>query len=306
MSLILEGGIMSKDEYRRIIENMHEGVYYVDKNRKITCWNHGAERITGFSASEVINSHCYNNILNHQDSLGNKLCFGGCPLQKSLEDFEVRDALVYLHHKEGHRVPVKVKTFPIFEDGELIGAAEVFTDETENINMFHDMEQLKKLAMYDQLTELPNRRYLDSYLNSKMTEFITVGIPFGIVFMDIDHFKNFNDAYGHDVGDEVLIMVSKSLKSAIRTSDIVGRWGGEEFIAIFTGIGLEEIETISENMRKFVEMSSLREEHDTLGVTISLGGTVVRALDTVESIVKRADQLMYKSKNAGRNKSTIL
>jgi len=301
----LRGEFMDRTEYRKIIENMYDGVYYVDKDREILCWNKAAERITGFKANDVIGSHCYNNVLNHQDKEGNKLCLGGCPLHKTIEDEQARETSVYLHHKEGHRVEVKVRTFPIYDDGELIGAAEVFTDDSTTLAVMSNVEELKYLAMYDQLTELPNRRYIESYLKSKMSEFITVGLKFGILFMDIDHFKAFNDTYGHDIGDDVLRMVSKSFLSAIRSSDLVGRWGGEEFIAVVTGVNANQLQVIAEKIRKLIEMSELRGQNEGLKVTISVGGALITAEDTVESLVKKADLLMYKSKNDGRNRVTI-
>lgn len=213
----------NEDFYKNLLDTVEDGIYCVDNSRKITFWNKGAEIITGFSAAEVVGSYCYNNILNHVDDDGNKLCFGGCPLQETLKDRTNRTASVYLHHKSGHRVSVSVKVIPIVENGIVVGAVETFTDNSKEALIMKDIELLKILANQDQLTELPNRRYTESFLKARMDEFHSLGISFGVIFMDIDHFKSFNDTYGHDIGDEVLKMVSKVYKSAKRSHDIIGR-----------------------------------------------------------------------------------
>jgi PAS domain S-box-containing protein len=95
-----------EDLYAVILGNIHEGVYFVDSERKITFWNKGAERITGYTEGEVVGHFCYDNILKHVNDEGLHLCLGGCPLHQTLSDGQGREALVYLHHKEGYRVPV--------------------------------------------------------------------------------------------------------------------------------------------------------------------------------------------------------
>jgi diguanylate cyclase (GGDEF)-like protein/PAS domain S-box-containing protein len=292
--------------YIEVIENFYEGVYFVDNHRKITFWNKGAERITGFFAEDVLNKYCLNNILNHVDDKGNKLCLQGCPLHKTIEDGFIREAKVYLHHKEGHRVSVNVRTIPLKVDGKIIGAAEIFTDNSEHKKLIDDLEKLKFIAMYDQLTSLANRRYLDAYLESKMIEYQKLDLSFGVVFLDIDHFKNFNDKYGHDVGDEVLKMVSNTLRWVTSNGGMAGRWGGEEFIVIFPLMGEEkDLYELAERTRMLIENSSLRKEKENLQVTCSMGITEVRKSDTIETLIKRADELMYISKATGRNKVTV-
>ena len=296
---------MNKEFYEKMLQNIYEGIYFVDMDRKITFWNKGAERISGFSVEEVLGKCCYDNILNHVDDNGNKLCLNGCPLHKSIKDAKSRESAIYLHHKKGHRVPVSVRTVPIEENGEIIGAVEVFVDNSEKIKIIRDLEKCKEIAMIDQLTRLPNRRYLNTYLESKMSEYKSLGIEFGVAFFDIDHFKKVNDTYGHDVGDEVLTMVSKTYESVLRKSDIVGRWGGEEFIAVFVGIDEEGLWNVSEKIRMLVENSALRSHEINLKVTISIGATMVKKDDTIDDIVKRSDTFMYKSKENGRNRVTV-
>jgi diguanylate cyclase (GGDEF)-like protein/PAS domain S-box-containing protein len=291
--------------YKNMLENIYEGIYFVDNDRRITFWNKGAERITGFSADEVVNKFCYNNILNHVSENGKKLCLGGCPLHKTIEDGETREAAVYLHHKDGHRVPVSIRAVSLMENDEVIGAVEVFVDDSEKHEVLKNLEEYKVIAMRDQLTDLPNRRYIDSFLASRYNEYKVLGINFGVLFMDIDKFKNFNDIYGHDIGDEVLKIVSKSFLAATRAIDLVGRFGGEEFIAIFAGINETVLSEKAEIFRMLIESTVLRTGDKELNVTISIGATLLKEDDTVETIIKRADILLYKSKEDGRNRVTV-
>ncbi len=298
--------ILNNDKvYKDMLENMYEGIYFVDTERKITFWNKGAERITGYLAKEVVGSHCYNNILNHINNDGVELCKTGCPLHKTIEDGIMREAAVYLHHKGGHRVPVSVRTIAINNEGKNIGAVEVFTDDSERHDIIKNIEELKKLAMRDQLTGLPNRRYIDTFIESKMNEFSSLKIPFGIAFMDIDKFKNFNDTYGHDTGDEVLKLVAKTFNAVVRSTDLVGRWGGEEFVAVFSGVDMVSIRKLTEKIRMLVERSTIYRCNEVLKVTISIGATIINETDIIEDIIKRADTLLYQSKSNGRNRVTI-
>lgn len=306
-----DGGI-----YKAMLENMDVGVYFVDKSRQITFWNKGAETISGFSKEEVVGKFCHHDILSHVDEKGNKVCVVGCPLKDTTEDGIPRETVVYLHHKEGHRVRVKVKSFPLYIDNKLVGAGEVFEKLIGNeINKeFRDsctemscsIEELKMLALYDKLTDLPNRRYLESILESRFMEYKHLHLTFGILFMDIDDFRNFNNTYGHDMGDKVLKVVANTFISAIRKTDFVGRWGGEEFIGVFPMVSKIELEAIAEKIRVLTENSVLKESDGSrYNITVSIGGTIINAWDDIESLIKRADEKMYISKQLGKNRVTI-
>ncbi len=293
------------DFYRNMLENIYEGVYFVDHTRKITFWNKGAERISGFTAEEVVGTCCYNNILNHVDEKGNKLCMAGCPLHLTILDGETREAMVYLHHKSGHRVPIMVKAIVMEEEGKVIGAVEIFTDLSEKREVLRSMEEYKQLAMKDQLTGVANRRYIDTFIDSKLFEQRGLGITFGVLFLDIDRFKVFNDTYGHDIGDEVLTMVAKTCEGATRSTDLFGRFGGEEFVAVLVGITPEVLEKKAEQIRMLIESSALRINDMNLCVTVSIGATMAMEEDTEQILLKRADELLYRSKVEGRNRVTI-
>ena len=176
--------------FKNLTDTMSDGIYFVNTMRRITYWNNGAENITGYKASEVVGSSCFDNILAHVDDEGRELCVEGCPLFDTIRDGEKRDITVYLHHKDGHRVPVSISVSPIKSpDKKIIGACEVFRD-ISSIKMNQEMiDNLKKAAFIEPLTGLANRKYIEMKLNSSFMEKTRYNIPFGIIMAEIDKFK---------------------------------------------------------------------------------------------------------------------
>ena len=290
--------------YKTLLDNLYDGVYFVDRDRRITYWNRGAERITGFTSAEVVGKRCSDAILMHVDKEGNVLCRGGCPLADSIADGAERSTKVFLHHKDGHRVPITVRVAPIRDDlGAITGGVEIFSDNTPAVAALERVAEFEQLAYIDPLTGLANRRYAEITLNSRFEELERYDWAFGVIFIDIDRFKDVNDRFGHDIGDEVLKTVAKTLQNSVRSFDVVGRWGGEEFIAVIANVGEEELLATANRFRALVEESSIPAVPG-LRVTISLGATIARTDDDMASILKRVDQLMYESKDAGRNCAT--
>lgn len=292
--------------YKDILDNLHDGLYFVSRERVIIYWNKAAERISGFSADEVVGRSCYDNILLHIDEDGNSLCTGLCPLSATIVDGESRQVEAYLHHREGHRVPVAMRVSPLKDDdGNIIGATELFTDiSNQDVNRLR-IKELEQLAFLDNLTGIANRNYVDRELKSRFGEYKRFGVPFGLLFMDIDHFKTFNDTHGHDVGDDVLKFVANTFVTNGRPFDLYGRWGGEEFVGIIRNIDAEDLKTLGNRMRVLIANSYIRRRWTKLHVTISVGATLVRWGDTQDSLIKRADELLYASKEAGRNCLTL-
>ena len=305
ISMLNERTIMDID-YKSLIENIFDGLYLVDTDRSIIYWNHVAETITGYRAEEVIGRRCRDNILVHVDGNGKSLCLGKCPLAATIKDGLFRDAEVYLHHKDGHRVPVWIRAAPLHDTaGNIIGGAELFTDLSAGNAITTKVKELEKLSFLDSLTQLANRRYLEMELDSRISEKKRYDTDFGIVFMDIDFFKRVNDTYGHGVGDRVLKTVARTFMNTARPSDLMGRWGGEEFIGILKRVDEDGLRSAAERVRALVEKSHLRENGLTLKVTVSIGATLAETTDTADSIVKRADAQLYRSKQNGRNRCTI-
>lgn len=211
-----------------------------------------------------------------------------------------------MHHKLGHRVQVSLRTFPVSDKKEIIvGAVEVFIDNSSSLKILEEFEKLRQEAYLDPLTGVGNRRYGDMFLQTRMYEWQKQFIQFGVIFLDIDHFKLFNDTYGHKTGDDVLVLVARSISNSLRTIDTLARWGGEEFLVILPAASTVIIKAIAERIRILIENSFIIMDNEKLQVTISIGATMSVKEDTIDSVISRADSLMFISKTAGRNRVTI-
>ena len=291
------------DFFKTVLDDLLDGVYIVDQERRILYWNKGAERISGFSARDVLGVHCFDNLLQHVDDEGCQLCTGKCPLAATIQDGCPREADIYLHHKEGHRVPVWVRVSPLRDaEGHITGAVESFTENSSKADAIERLAKLQEVALLDPVTGVGNRRYLEARLHAALDGFRRYGWNFGMLFLDVDNFKQVNDSYGHDTGDKVLRMVARTLGGKLRASDSLGRWGGEEFLALISNTNADNLRATAERSRKLVALSSLQVKASRIEVTISVGATMVQAGDTPDSLVERADRLMYQAKALGRNR----
>lgn len=159
-------------------------------------------------------------------------------------------------------------------------------------------DELKHLAITDKLTNVYNRHKLDETLEIEKKRADRYDSNFGVMVLDIDHFKKINDLYGHHVGDSVLKEFASLLKTNSRDTDIVGRWGGEEFLIIVPETDKQSIEQFAQNIRKRVEFNSFEHiEH----LTVSIGTSIYKKNESIESTVNRADNALYEAKNSGRN-----
>jgi diguanylate cyclase (GGDEF)-like protein/PAS domain S-box-containing protein len=298
---------MDDNFFEEILNSLQDGIYYLDRNRTITYWNRGAEKITGYTAEQVIGRSCRNNILNHVNEQGLVLCNDHCPMAATMQDGAPREVYVYLHHAEGHRIPVQVRSTPIRDkDGNITGAVETFSKGASPEMTERRLRKLQQTALLDPLTAIGNRRHLESRLKIRMVDFTENEVVFGLLFCDIDHFKAINDTYGHNLGDKVLRMVAQTLRENIRESDTIGRWGGEEFLVILQDMDENSLRVIGEKLLHLVRRSHLiLPDKHILSVTISIGGTLVRKNETIDAVVDRADRLMYQSKANGRNRMTV-
>ena len=286
-----------------LLERVSDGIYFVTRDRHITYWNRGAEEITGFPAEEVAGRSCAEGILRHVTDAGRQLCLHGCPLAGVMKDGVPRTAEVYLHHKDGHRVPVTIRSEPIRDEtGAITGAAEVFTSRLPNGPAQAD-RRLNDDAL-DPVTGVATRRVGELHLESLVHAAAEGGQSLGVLFLDADHFKSINDTFGHGVGDQVLRMVGTSASSGLRAQDQVIRWGGEEFLALLPGVALGTLEAAAERIRMLVENSWIQHGADQARLTVSIGATMALVDDSPQSLVDRADHLMYASKHAGRNRVT--
>jgi len=169
------------------------------------------------------------------------------------------------------------------------------------------MEKLQKLAVTDGLTKLYNSRSFYSQLETEIDRFNRYRHPLALLLLDLDHFKDYNDSYGHLEGDKVLVRFSQIIKSCLRTNDSAYRYGGEEFTVILPETAGAEARTVAQRIRSALEAERfLPENGKEVQITISIGVTQYHSKEDLSTFIQRADKAMYLSKQNGRNKVSVL
>ncbi|MCQ8106102.1 GGDEF domain-containing protein [Methylomonas sp. SURF-2] len=159
-----------------------------------------------------------------------------------------------------------------------------------------------QMAYTDPLTKTHNRTAFNDTLMREIIRANRCGQNLSLIFVDVDHFKSINDQYGHHCGDMALASVASWIKDSVRASDVVFRFGGEEFVILLADTNLESADTIAERVRSDIESHTLAYGMDVLNITASLGVSTLKDNDDTESLIKRADTAMYQAKQRGRNR----
>ena len=286
-----------------LLDGLSEAVYLVDRDRTISFWNKECERLSGYSARDVVGRKCFDDILRHIDDEGRRLCLQLCPLAHTMRDGQTRRCRVWLHHREGHRLPVKIVAQPIRDhNGVIIGAIEAFTDDSSLAATRARLAEMERLAMVDSLTDVPNRRYLEMALSSRLAELRRYGVAVSVAILDLDDFKKVNDRFGHAVGDAVLKMIATALAANERTEDVVARLGGDEFVVVLQHADEETASQICERLRTLIAGSELEQDGIAVSVTASFGVTAATSEDDLDSVMRRADARLYHAK---RQRNTV-
>ncbi len=233
------------------------------------------------------------------------------PLETLQEKSTLRDAINFMKNKHYKRIVVvdeKEKIVSIMLQRELISLsyskwATIMKEYSSELSQINEMlnkktKKYEQMASMDQLTGLYNRYKFTELFVSLYSTMTKRNNEMSLIMMDIDHFKNINDTYGHNVGDKVLVDLSLILKKHFRNVDIIGRWGGEEFVALMPTANMENSKKIAEKIRLAIKEAKLL---DDLQVTASFGVTQIKMGDTLEAIIGRADDALYEAKKSGRD-----
>jgi diguanylate cyclase (GGDEF)-like protein/PAS domain S-box-containing protein len=315
----------SEEHFRMLAENMADIVWRADAQMCFTYINTADQRLRGFSREEVIGTHLRDNLtLQGQDTLeeqhrtrreleiaGNK----GVPLKYELP----------MRHKNGGEVWVEMSSVPIYgSDGDINGyqgvgrdiskrrrhEAQLLQSHQQLENQFNQVVEeksvLQELATRDPLTGIYNRRYLDAVLSRELARSKRERKQLAIMMLDLDHFKRVNDQYGHAAGDEVLKALAGLLKKGARESDLIFRYGGEEFVAVMPNMSADQALERVESWRKQLEKMSIVFADFEISITLSAGIAVFPDHgESPSQLLARADEMLYKSKQEGRNRITV-
>jgi len=183
--------------------------------------------------------------------------------------------------------------------------ARLLASKQEIGDLKENLEAVRTESLTDPLTTLANRKYFDHALAGAIADSASDGTPLSLLMIDIDHFKNFNDSYGHLTGDQVLRLVAVAVKQNVKGQDIAARYGGEEFTVVLPQTALRSAITVADHIRRAVMTKELmkRSTGEHLGrVTISIGVAALRAGESMASLIERADTCLYAAKRTGRNR----
>lgn len=290
----------SEERHRLLADNAADVIWTMDLEGRFSYISPSVEKLRGYTVEEIMAQTpeevlCPDSLIHMQEGLARAInsVQNGLPFQVFRGELEQPC-------KDGSTVWTEATVSGIYsEDGRFIGMLGVTRDISERKLM---EEEIRRLSITDKLTQSFNRLKLDETLEQQFESSKGGGVPFAIIILDIDHFKLVNDTYGHQVGDRVLIELVEALHDNVRAGDVVGRWGGEEFLIILPETTLADATVLAERLRQAVAGHAF----STAGqVTISLGVSAFTTDSSPESIVSRADTALYQAKEKGRNRVEV-
>jgi diguanylate cyclase (GGDEF)-like protein/putative nucleotidyltransferase with HDIG domain len=292
------------------LEQVYDGFFLVDSDLRYVIWSTGAERLLGHRIADLSGRMWNSAPLGYSDPAAKGVPNStDSPLQCVLSTRQPHARTLQLRRADGSLMVVETQTLPLVDArGHLQGVLEAFRgpDRSQRAPQGY-RDQLRRAACTDPLTGLSNRGELERLLKQTLEDAqgIEWAEPFSVVFLDVDHFKKINDSFGHAAGDAVLQAVAECLRSEAHSSEIVGRYGGEEFIIICPGAVNDFAVRRAERFRQAVARLKVRELQGRR-ITASFGVSQAEEEDTVHDVIDRADRALYMAKNHGRNQTQSL
>ncbi len=285
-----------------IVQRFEDGVVAVDNHHCIILFNAGAERIFGYKAEEVLGRHL-NILLPERFHLQHDVMIAEfAATQEYAKKMAERSRELFGCRKGGEEFEANIFIIKT-GSGPEAGFAAVVRDISEDKKT---EDELVRLATTDPLTGAYNRREFKSLADGESVRANRYNRPLSIMMLDLDHFKRLNDTYGHAAGDKALQKFTTLCCNALRTIDVFGRWGGEEFVTLLPETDTEGAVVIAERLRKLVSQSTLDFNEQKINITVSIGIAQYRAGEmTVETPLSRADSAVYDAKKAGRNRISV-
>jgi diguanylate cyclase (GGDEF)-like protein/PAS domain S-box-containing protein len=301
-SLLLNRRIGQKaGEWESLLTALGEGVFGVDPNGRCTFINPAGAAMLGYRQDELLGQDMHA-LIHHSYDDGTPYPGTACPVLNTLSDGQVRHAEGSFMGKSGSVLPVAITATPVgARKGGREAVVVVFRDVSQHVRR---VTQLREEAATDDLTGLPNRRHFLAELERHWADIVLTGDgQIAVLMLDLDHFKDINDTYGHATGDEVLKHFSAMVNDVLRKDDLVGRLGGEEFAVLLFGAGEGDAHQLAHRIRQQVAESAVEVGGRSLRYTTSIGITVLTPSDRdPHEALSRADAALYLAKDRGRNR----
>lgn len=289
-----------RSELALILNSASDGIYKVDTGGLVTYINPAALKILEFTESDVLWKH-FHQLVQYSNASAEPNPYKNSPVFRTIEQRvpTVTPTDVYWT-KRGKRLCIESKASPLLAGDKVIGAVVVFRDITAEIK---SKQKLAYLAHHDLLTRLPNRAYCIEYLETSLVRASRKQLQVALLFIDLDNFKDINDIYGHDAGDQLLAAIALRLQQNLRKSDFVARLGGDEFVVLIEDVtDHEQVNDIASNLlHKISKPTNIKgaatQTSCSIGIAVYPGNGT-----TVSDLMRYADQAMYQSKIQGRNR----
>lgn len=300
-----------------MVQTLDVGLMVLDRNYQVQLWNGFMENHSGQSAAYVIGNNLFEQFPDIPKSWFQRKAESVFMLEsRAFTTYEQRP---YLLRFKNYRPITGTAEFMyqnmtliplISPDGKINHIGVILYDVTDialgKLALEAANSSLAKLSRTDRLTELNNRGYWEECLEAEFARFQRTKQVSTLIMFDIDHFKKVNDTYGHQAGDEVIRLTSKTLRNSIRTTDIAGRYGGEEFGLILIDTNAEQGQYLSERLRKKIAALKVSFEQQEICYTVSLGVSEINTnMSDHAQWINAADQALYQAKHGGRNQSVV-
>ena len=291
--------VQSERFNRQLMSSLGEGVFGIDPVGRLTLINQAALDLLGYSNEEDLLGLDAHELMHAWYPDGRPYPKDQCPINHVLQTEKPLKAWRDTFFRADGK-PLSVESYATIIQGlfnETNGVVVVFREITQQLAI---EEELEHAAHHDRLTGAFNRHFFDRLVEKECARSARLGAPLPLLLLDIDHFKRINDEHGHLAGDEVLKQLVNHISQRVRETDILTRWGGEEFALLLPDTSLEGARELAESLRTSVEATELVEGLPKL--TISLGGTRIHTDESPKASFRRADEALYKAKDSGRNK----
>ena len=299
--------VLDREVYRDVLESLGTGVCLLDLERRILFWNDGAEKISGYFRHEVAGRSCFDNLLAHCDENNALLCGDDCPLVDAMRDGKAHESSVYLRHKSGHRVPVRVRAVPLRDaQGSIVGIAESFEERVVQLGADVLVHAHSLPDSRDAISGLLDRESTLSHLNAAVEDFQADRIPFGVIALAIDRLDEFQEAHGRIAAESMLNAAARTLAGSVGPADAVGRWSENRFIAIITGCPAGAVEKVAARLQRMAGLTSIGWWGDRVSVTVSAGGCAVESGEAAETLLSRSERALAASLAEGDRHITIV
>jgi len=290
------------------LESLYDGFFVLDAEKKFVVWSCGAEALLGIKACDMLHQTWSSYRLLYADQSGEQELHGDeSPLQQVLNTGKATTNSIQVQRQDGKWINVELQSVPLIDQhGQIQGAVEIFQDQSSVGRGPYAYRELKLKASSDALTSLANRGELETQLMLMVSEFHkrTNHSAFSVLFLDIDYFKSINDIYGHAVGDRVLVEIARLLENETYSGELIGRYGGEEFVVLCPDTDIHHAIQRAERLRGAIWRHLV--DGVDLKLTASFGVAEIERGDSADSIIRRADAAMYQSKRLGRNRVSHL